>query len=280
VFRLGATVVPVPGGYRLTQGSGRFCSGVDYSQWVIVGVQIARESGAPEGAFMLVSMQDVDIVVDWHTAGLRGTGSRSIHIADTFVPEHRVAKASDLMQGKSPGAQVNSGSPIYALPFPIAQPFSLVGTVLGLARGALGDLTQSQTKRFSEMSLEQAGEQGALFARLARAAVEIDAAEAHILRDAARLDSVAAPKEFAPVERAGFLMDLAHSAQTCRYAVTRLFEAGGGSGIYDSSALQRMWRDVNAATAHVAFNWDQAATQFGRAQLGIAPSRFAGPPKK
>jgi alkylation response protein AidB-like acyl-CoA dehydrogenase len=280
VFRLNATVVPAPGGYRLTQGSGRFCSGVDYSRWVIVGVQIAREGAAPEGAFMLVPMQDVEIVDDWHTAGLRGTGSRSIRIDDTFVPEHRVARAAELMQGKSPGSQVNSGSPIYALPFPIAQPFSLVGTVLGLARGALGDLTQSQAKRFSEMPAEWAAEQGALFARLARVAVEIDAAETRILRDAARFDSVAASKEFAALERAGFLMDLAHSAQTCRYAVTRLFEAGGGSGIYNSSALQRMWRDVNAATPHVAFNWDQAATQFGRAQLGIGPGRFAGPPRK
>jgi 3-hydroxy-9,10-secoandrosta-1,3,5(10)-triene-9,17-dione monooxygenase len=127
------------------------------------------------------------------------------------------------------------------------------------------------------MPAEQAGEQGPLLARVAQASADIDAAQTLILRDADLLDHTAEPAKLSAVQRAVFLRDFAFAAQSCRKAVAQLFEAAGGSGVYDSSALQRAWRDVNAAAAHTAFNWDNAATGFGRARLGLPPSRFTGP---
>jgi alkylation response protein AidB-like acyl-CoA dehydrogenase len=277
VFRLSGKTTPVPGGYRLTEGEGRFCSGIDFSRWVIVGNAIQREGAAPEPVFMLVSTQDVSIVDDWYTAGLRGTGSRSIRIADTFVPEHRVARAADLARGTSPGAQFHRDSPAYAVPFPVGQPFSLIGTPLGLAQGALDHFADSQRKRFAAMSPEQAGEQGALFARVAQVGADIEAATALTLREANRLDELRDLSALTALDRTRIVRNLAYSAQACRYAVTRLFEAAGGSGLYDGTPLQRMWRDANSATAHTGFGWDQAASAFGRARLGVAPSAFTGP---
>lgn len=275
VFRLNGTTVPVEGGYRLREGSGRFCSGIDFSSWVVVGNTVQRPEG-PEPRYLLVPVKDVEIVDDWYTAGMRGTGSRSIRIAEAFVPEHRTVLASTLMRGISPGAHHHRGSRTYAVPFPIGLPFSLIGTPLGLARGALETLTESLTARFGAMPVEQAGEQGALFARVARAAAELEAAECLVLHHAMRLETFD-PAEMSPLERSRIIRDMAYAAQSCRYAVTRLFEASGGGGIYSSSPLQRIWRDANTAAAHTAFSWDEAATHFGRAHFGIAPSRFSGP---
>jgi len=276
VFRLTGETVPVAGGYQLRKGEGRFCSGIDFSGWVIVGNAITRPE-ASEPAFLLVPASEVQIIDDWFTSGLRGTGSRSIRIADAFIPEHRVARAADLGRGASAGAQYHRSSPLYSVPFPIGQPFSLIGTPLGLGRAALASVADAQGKRSAAMSEEQAGEQGALFARLAGAAAELDAAEALVLRDAAAVDALAEPAAIPRLERARIQRNLAYAAQAARYAVTRLFEAGGGSGLYDGVPLQRMWRDANAATAHTAFSWDQAASVYGRARLGLGPSRFAGP---
>ena len=277
VFRLGGKTVAAPGGYRLTAGEGRFCSGIDFARWVIVGNAVQREDGSAEPVYLLIPTDELSIVDDWHTAGLRGTGSRSIRIADVFVPEHRAVRGADLNRGTSPGAQYHRGAPIYSVPFPVAQPFSLIGTPLGLARGALQNVLDGQRSRFAAMAPEQAGEQGALFARLAQVGGDIDAATALILRDAQFVDSLTDLAKLSPLDRSTILRNLAYAAQGCRYALTRLFESGGGSGVYDGSILQRMWRDVNTATAHAAFTWDQAATQFGRAHLGVAPSRFSGP---
>ncbi len=57
-----------------------------------------------------------------------------------------------------------------------------------------------------------------------------------------------------------------------RYASTRLFEAFGGSAVYQQSPEQRIWRDVNAAAQHFAFTWDSAMTAYGRAAAKLPPS--------
>jgi alkylation response protein AidB-like acyl-CoA dehydrogenase len=277
VFRMGGKTVCVPGGYQLHEGEGRFCSGVDFSGWVVVGSAIEQSDGSAIPSFLLVPCADIEIVDDWFTSGMRGTGSRSIRIADAFIPAHRAVSITDLAQGTSPGATLHHASAGYSAPFPVAQPFSLIGAPLGMARGALDLLCDSLEPRLVGMAPEQAGEQGALLARLARASADIDAAEALILRDAQMLDTAARPAELSAIQRAAIQRDFAFVAQSCRRAVSSLFEAAGGGGIYDSSALQRAWRDANAAAAHTAFNWDTAATAFGRARLGLPPSRFSGP---
>jgi 3-hydroxy-9,10-secoandrosta-1,3,5(10)-triene-9,17-dione monooxygenase len=276
VFRLSAKVVPAPGGFRMTGGEGRFCSGVDYSDWVVVGTAVDRgEGGPPEPRFMLVPMSDVAVVDDWFTAGMRGTGSRSIRIADAFIPEHRTVPTPDLMRGTSPGAKLHAGSPTYAIPFPVAQPFSLIGAPLGMAQSAIETVAAASAKKLAAMKPEQQGEQGALFARMAEAAADVDAARALVLADCELLDTIADPTSLSPVERSRIMRNLAYAAQKCRYAATSMFEAGGGSGIYDSSPMQRIWRDANSATAHTAFAWDDASTAFGRALLGVPPSPFS-----
>jgi alkylation response protein AidB-like acyl-CoA dehydrogenase len=277
VFRMGGRTVAAPGGYRLLEGEGRFCSGIDHSGWVVVGNAIQQADGASVPSFLLIPRTDIEIVDDWFTAGMRGTGSRSIRIKDAFIPAHRVVAIGDLARGTSPGATLHRDSPGYSAPFPVAQPFSLIGAPLGMARSALEMLCESLSPRLTGMPPEQAGEQGALLARIARASADIDAAHTLILRDAELLDNATDPANLSAVQRALILRDFAFAAQSCRSAVTQLFEAAGGSGIYDSSALQRTWRDVNAAASHTAFNWDNAATGFGRARLGLPPSRFTGP---
>ena len=46
------------------------------------------------------------------------------------------------------------------------------------------------------------------------------------------------------------------------------------SVIYDEEPLQRIWRDMNAAAAHNSFVRERSATMFGRALLGLQPSKF------
>jgi alkylation response protein AidB-like acyl-CoA dehydrogenase len=276
VFRMGGKTVPAPGGYRMTEGEGRFCSGIDHSDWVVLGNAVQRAEG-PEPRFLLVPRSDVEIVDDWFTAGMRGTGSKSIRVKDAFIPEHRTVLTAELMRGASPGAKLHAGSPSYSAPFPVAQPLSLIGAPLGMAQGALDAVRESLGRKLGAMSPEQAGEQGALFARLARASAEIDAATALVLASARLLDESPDPAALSALDRSRIQRNYAFAAQQCRYAVTSLFEAGGGSGIYDSSRLQRIWRDANSATAHTAFSWDEAGAGFGRNLLGIAPSRFGGP---
>src|SRR2546423_523153 len=80
----------------------------------------------PEPRFMLLPMSEVEVVDDWFTVGMRGTGSCSIRVADAVVPEHRTLNVAAAAGGSTPAAL-----------FSIVAPMSLVGPPLGMARGAL-----------------------------------------------------------------------------------------------------------------------------------------------
>jgi 3-hydroxy-9,10-secoandrosta-1,3,5(10)-triene-9,17-dione monooxygenase len=77
---------------------------------------------------------------------------------------------------------------------------------------------------------------------------------------------------FTPLVRARYMRDKTFVAKLCVQAVNRLFDAGGGSAILETSALQRFHRDVHAASHHQGINWDAAAENFGRQTLGLEPS--------
>jgi alkylation response protein AidB-like acyl-CoA dehydrogenase len=273
VFRLGGTVTEVDGGYRLVNGDGRFCSGIDHAQWVIVGNAVQRENAPPEPRFFVLPRADIEIVDDWHTAGMRGTGSRSIRIAEAFIPAHRSVSVKDMMSGQSEGAG-SVRAPIYRMPFQNVTPFSLIGAPLGMARGAIRSFSAGLAPRLLSFDSEQMAEQSATMARLAEAVAEVDAAFALVREDARRVDAADDPKSISPLDWARVPRDWAYAAQTARKAVNSLFEAAGGTGIYNSSELQRVWRDTNSAAQHFAFTWDSAMTNYGRAALGLPPSKF------
>jgi 3-hydroxy-9,10-secoandrosta-1,3,5(10)-triene-9,17-dione monooxygenase len=269
VFRLSGKITPVEGGYRLVGGSGRFCSGIDHASWVIVGNAVIRGEGAPpEPRFFIIPRKDIEVEDDWFTAGMRGTGSRSIKIADAFIPEHRSVRASDMVGGTAPGSSLHAG-PVYRMKFSDVVPFSLVGAPLGMARGAVRALSEGLSGRLKGATDQQLAEQSATVARLAEAASDIDAAMTLVLADATLIDTASAPDSLTPMERARIPRDWAYAAQRSRYAVNRIFEAAGGSGIYNSSEIQRIWRDVNSAAQHGAFGWDGAMANYGRSLLGL-----------
>lgn len=275
IFRYPAEVKAVEGGYRLMNGRGRFSSGIDYADWVLLGVTVVRGGGPPEARMVLVPRSDIEVVDDWHTFGMRGTGSRTVKIAEAFIPEHRSCSMADLARGTSPGASLHADTRTLRVPFSVGAAWCLVGAPLGMARGAYAAFAAGSAGKLRELRAEQIAEKGPLFARLSSAAAEIDASVALILADSALLDGVETPAELDLPMRARLRRDLAFAVNRCRYAVNCLFEAAGGSAIYDGEALQRVWRDLNAAAAHVAFGWDDAVNDFARASLGLPPSAYS-----
>lgn len=273
VFRLGGTVEAVEGGYRLTGGDGRFCSGIDFADWVIIGNGVTRADGSFEPRFFVVPRSDIEVVDDWFTIGMRGTGSRTIRIADAFIPAHRSVALADILSGNSPGAQRHERA-VYHMPFADIAPFSIIGAPIGMAKGAIAAFARQLGERLDGAGDVEIGEQAATYARIAEAAADVDAALALVVSDAEAIDRARTPADITPLERARIPRDWAWAAQTSRYAASRIFEASGGTGIYDGHALQRVWRDVNSAAQHFAFTWDTAMASFGRAACGLKPSEF------
>ncbi len=270
VFRLGGLAERVAGGYRISDATGKFCSGIDFASWVIVGNAVRNPSGPPEPRFFVVGRKDIEVVDDWFTIGMRGTGSRSIRIRDAFVPEHFSVTIESLARGRSPGAEAHT-APLYRMPFQLVAPFSIIGAPVGIARGA-AELYKDGLSAFlaDESDIEIAGK-AATLSRIGQTSAEADAAFALVHAAATRIDRTADPAALSPRDRARFPRDWAWAAQTSRDAVSRLFTAAGGAATFEGSDIQRLWRDVNAASQHFAFVWDNAMSDFGRVALGLEP---------
>lgn len=262
----------VPGGYRIQGGAGKFCSGIDHADWVMLGVGV-ETGGVPEARYLLVPKAEVEVVDDWFTSGLRGTGSRSLRVRDAFVPEHRSVAIADMARGTAPGALYHDAAQFRA-PFPQSLPLPLAGIPIGIARAALEAFTAAYKKKIGAWADEHVAEQSAAFMRLGEAYAEVDGAEALLLATCTEIDALADGTGMPMLDRARHVRNIAHAAHRCRTAVNSLFEASGGSAIYDSYELQRLWRDINAAAAHNSFVRERAATNFGRAALGLPPSKF------
>ncbi|MCW3838332.1 acyl-CoA dehydrogenase family protein [Sphingomonas canadensis] len=274
VFRLGGSVVPEGDGYRLTGATGRFCSGIDYATWVIIGNAVKLPDGSMEPRFFVVPKSEITVIDDWTTMGMRATGSRSIKIDDCFIPAHRSCSLADMLAGTTPGARLHEGA-IFRMPFADLAPFSIVGAPLGMARGLVRGFAEHLGKRLEGADPLELAEQSATFARIAQAGAEVDAALALVISDAQMIDRAREPSDISPLQRAQIPRNWAWAVQTARYAANRVFEVAGGSGIYDGDPLQRIFRDVNSAAQHFAFTWDRAMTGYGRAICGLRPSEFA-----
>ena len=51
-------------------------------------------------------------------------------------------------------------------------------------------------------------------------------------------------------------------------ATETLFEMAGANGLYDTSPMQRIYRDVKAASTHIHFSTDMQMTTWGNVALG------------
>jgi 3-hydroxy-9,10-secoandrosta-1,3,5(10)-triene-9,17-dione monooxygenase len=259
-------VVPVDGGYRWT-GRGFFSSGVDHCNWLTAAVPIQREGEeAPERRWVLIPREDFEIVDDWYTVGLKGTGSKTIVVNDAFVPEYRTLSNKDIEEGTTPGSRFHS-HPMYG-GMSSANFTSAMGMpAVGAARGFLAAYEERLRSKSSTV------DDGLTvnMARYAQAVAQVDAAHALSLQNVQRYACVPA-REIGPLERAKSRRDQAFAAQTARKTVSYLYEECGGSGLFESSDFQRLWRDTNAAAAHHGLTWDWISVGWTKAVLGLPTS--------
>ena len=259
------TTAEADGGWTIS-GSWGFSSGADHARWHLLGT-IAPRLGP---VLSMVAREDAAIVDDWHVAGLRATGSKTIRVdRPVFVPAHRwIPIAGD----GSPEMREHHDRPSYGAPLSSVIAFSLCAPLIGIAQAAI-DAFAAQAEQRRLPSGSSVRELTAVQMRVAEAAAEVDAARtlcrSLIAEHAHRGGSGDA---FTLEDRARFRRTQAYAARLCVHAVNRVFEAAGGHAIYERNPLQRLHRDVHAGSHQVALSWDDNAVLYGRVRLGLEPA--------
>ena len=264
---------PAKGGYTLN-GVWPFGSGSQYADWLFLGAAILDDKGEviDEGD-LLVPAADVTIKDDWNVTGLRGTGSCTLVAKDLFVPEHRYVSLRGLIAGKTPGPSLHEGTLYKSAGVPVLA-LALTPCALGIARTALEAFKQRLPGReVAYTEREKQIEMPVTHVQAAEAATRIDVAEALLYRCADDIEAAAKRGEMMEFsKRARVRADCAWAVRQCLDAVNILYLASGGSGIADSSALGRAWRDLHAVNMHGLLNLETNMELYGRIVLGLKPN--------
>ncbi|MFT5433422.1 MAG: alkylation response protein AidB-like acyl-CoA dehydrogenase [Myxococcota bacterium] len=248
-YAVTGTATRTDGGFVLG-GRFPFSSGCDHAAWTILGGRVQDENGQPEdeGRFFLVPMSDVEIVDDWHTIGMRGTGSKTLIGDGMFVPEHRVRDAPYIEGGTAQHG------------------FAMI--LIGIALEAIDRFIEhaSRPGRGIRPSL---ADTEAVQMTVAEAAAEVDAALLMLNRDLENAAPAAAESRTLPMEiQARNRRDHGFITKLTLQAVDRLFDAAGGFAVYDESPLQKSFRDAHTVGQHVALHAPLAFAQSGKILLG------------
>ncbi len=266
-----AMAVPVDGGI-VVNGKWGFISGALHSHWQEIVAVLVGGEGEPMPVVALVPISDLQIIDDWHTSGLKGTGSVSTVAADLFVPQERVLPIGAVLQGQSASPQ-NAASAIYRSPMLPVASASSVGSVIGLAKAAKEAFFQRLPERkITYTGYAKQAEAPLTHLQVAEATMKIDEAEFHAHRLATLVDTKGAENaQWTIEERARARADLGAVCRLGKEAVDILASASGGSSIFSDQPIQRIARDINAVTMHALMHPDTNAELYGRILCGLEP---------
>jgi 3-hydroxy-9,10-secoandrosta-1,3,5(10)-triene-9,17-dione monooxygenase len=256
----------VPGGWRLS-GHFPFSSGCDHAQWAILGAFLGEIGDPRHIAYLLVPLAEVEIVDDWQTLGLAGTGSKSLAVHDVFVPEHRSVMVADLFAGTPPGALVHPDYPVLRAPRGFLVSYSLPPVCIALGRRALEVACAALAGRVSR-GVSRVAQSEVVQMAVGEAAAAIDAAT--LLLHEGRETSTAAVssgRKITEVEALRARRDMVYAQHQVGWAVDRLCEVDGARWVYDSDALGAIRRDVMTILTHHAASRAAAMAPYGRALL-------------
>lgn len=267
-----AMAVPVEGGVVLN-GKWSFNTGATQSRWNTNAAVLAPPDGEPQPVMVLLPLADLEVVDDWHTSGLRGSGSVTTVATDLFVPDERVLPMVPVLQGRH-RSERNAGSPVYRAPFMPTACTTVTAPALGLAkaaRDAFFDRLPGRKITYTDYTEQR--EAPLTHLQVAEATVKVDEAEFHAHRAAAMLDGKgAAGEEWTLEERARVRLDLGAVCRRAKEAADILAGASGGSSIYRDVPIQRVQRDVQALNLHAIMHPDTNLELYGRILCGLGPN--------
>ncbi|MDT5218920.1 MAG: indole-3-acetate monooxygenase [Mycobacterium sp.] len=227
----------------IVSGRWPFCSGITHADMLFAGCFI-DERRVP--SVVALPKADLQVLDNWHTLGLRGTGSHDTVADEVFVPAERVFSVFD-------GPVLDR--PLYRFPVFGFFALSVAAAALGNARAAIDDLTELAGGKKGLGSTRTLAERPATQAAVAAAESSLGAARALYYEAIDTAWQASHEPDPVPVAMRNRLrLAATHAARTSADVVRAMYDLAGGTAIYDSSPLQRRFRDAFTATAHFQVN--------------------------
>ena len=254
-------------GYRVS-GEWDWSSGSDHCDWFFGGGLIDPSIGMDSFATMLIPRDDYEIIDNWHTYGLKGTGSKRIKVDNVFVPDYRIHYLKDGFLGTNPGKEYNPG-PLYQLPFGQVFTWAVSIPALGAYKGALNAFIDGAKSRVSSFGVEAKANPSTLHLA-SQAATEIDQMWNSMEMNFNKM--MAATNDSREVDlddRIKFRYEASTINDRCVAGALKLVKASGGSTVYLEHEVTNRFIDIMMTQVHVANISDPFSSNYGSSMLGL-----------
>lgn len=246
-------------------GQWQFASGIEQSSWIMIAAM-----GDAGPLAHLISTDEVQIADNWHTVGLRGTGSKDVKIENVRVPMHRVLSFAEVCE--APG--MTRAHELYGLPFariPLLSVFNtgIVGSILGSALGGI-EVFIAETAEKVGLSGKKGSERPDVQSRLGKSIGDMEAALAVARNCYREMEEIGTSDRDATIEeRVGWRSRLSWSVRLAHGAIDSLFQAAGANAIRSEDLFGHSFRDCTAGSHHYSIQADTYETARGRLALGL-----------
>lgn len=245
------------GGYRVS-GRWGWGSAVQHSQWVIGGTL------TPDGPRLAVyPRSDVTIHDTWHVSGLRATGSHEFSVADAFVPAGRTV----LPGVSTPGTD----GPLPRFPFFCFLAAGVAAVGLGVARRAIDEIVSLAVEKTPQHASKRLAEQTGAQIDVALMEARLSAARAFLAEElGAAWELARAGAEVPDAVKGRLRLACTFASAEATEVTQKAFALGGGTSVFESSALQRCLRDAHAANQHTIVSRRLLET-YSMVRFGLGP---------
>ncbi len=251
------TFLSVDGGIRLT-GTWKYASGVKHSDFALL---TAIESGAdtPRVRIGIVPTREARVDGDWDVMALKGTGSFTVHVDDVFVPDSMVI---------DPSVAPLRGGPMFETGYQAYVAAENLGFTMGVCQRFMDELATYANGKARGFDGRLA-DRGAFQYEFGKGQLAIDAARAFGLRAFEEADTTLLSGRRLSAREQGYIVAmLAYCTESAANTVSHLFHFAGAGALFNSSILQRCFRDAHGSVQHhVASNI--AYDRFGQSLLSL-----------
>ncbi|MFA5638850.1 MAG: hypothetical protein WC961_08220 [Anaerovoracaceae bacterium] len=263
------SLTSVDGGY-IANGRSQWNSGSSRCDWFLCSGLIKFDDRPPIAKVFLAPASEVTIIDNWNVAGMKGTASHDIEICDLFIPEHRVANTSDVLDGRSPGARIHD-NPIYSTPL---LPFTMgevIPVITGAYKGAAETFKRITENRASAFNASKISAKQLAQMRIGQGIAGSNLAYDMMKSYVSDMSNSNTDQLRQITSRAALKAKAAMIIDFCTSGINDLMLGAGASSFRNDSPMQRYFRDINMLRVHGLLDLDPATETYGRVLLGLNP---------